>query len=299
VVQVSIGTSDTCRQRREVQRITLWGLAANLLLAVVKFLGGVLGASQALVVDAVHSLSDSATDLAVLVGAMYWTAPADDDHPHGHGRIETIITCAIGITLAAVGLGLAYRALNSLREPAAVPGWIAFYIACASMVGKEWLYRWTLHVGKRLRSSAVVANAWHHRSDALSSLPVAVAILGVQIAPTWTFLDPVAATIVAVLIVQAAWKIVWPALRQLSDVGASEAEQAHFCSVALATEGVQAVHALRTRHIGHGLQLDLHVRVDPDLTVREGHDIAHAVKRRLLEEGAEVVDVLVHVEPHE
>lgn len=289
-----------CEHVHEVQRVTLWGLVANLILAGLKFVGGVFGFSQALIVDAVHSLSDSATDLAVLFGATYWTAPADEDHPHGHGRIETIITCAIGIMLAVVGLGLCYRALEALRQPpTALPEWAAFCIACASIVGKELLYQWTVRVGKRVGSAAVVANAWHHRSDGLSSVPVAVAILGTRFNPDWTFLDPVAATIVAVLILQAAWKISWPALRQLSDVGVSNKEVAKMRHVATETDGVMAVHALRTRHIGHGLQVDLHVRVDPELTVREGHDIAHAVKRKLLEEVVDVVDVLVHVEPHD
>ncbi len=283
---------------REVRRVTLWGLAVNLALAAAKFVFGIVGASQALVADAVHSLSDLVTDLAVVVGAGFWSAPADAEHPHGHGRIETLITTAIGIALGSVGVGLAYRAMQTLHEAhLSSPGWSALAVACLSIVAKEALYRWTASVGKRVRSSAVVANAWHHRSDALSSVPVAVAVLGTRIWPTWGFLDHVATVIVAVLILRAAWEIAWPALRELIDAGATEQDRRALFELALATEGVEAVHKLRTRYIGPGLQVDLHVLVQPELSVREGHKIAGVVKERLLEHGPNVIDVLVHVEP--
>ncbi len=288
------------QQPREVQRVTLWGLVANLALAAVKFVFGLLGASQALVADAVHSLSDCSTDIAVLVGAPFWSAPADADHPHGHRRIETLITAVIGIVLGGVGLGLAFRAIATLHQHHGTrPGWIAFAAACISIVAKELLYRWTVNVGKRVRSSAVVANAWHHRSDALSSVPVAVAVLGTRIWPDWVFLDHIATVIVAVLILHAAWNITMPGLRELADVGAARDERETMIRLALETRGVRAIHELRTRYVGPGLQVDLHVLVDPELTVREGHGIAGEVKERLLHEGPDIVDVLVHVEPYD
>ena len=284
----------------EVQRVTLWGLVVNLGLTGVKFVFGVVGSSQALVADGVHSLSDLTTDFAVLVGVRYWSEPADAEHPYGHGRIETLITSVIGVLLASVGVGLAYRAIATLHQRhEATPGWSAFAAACASIVAKELLYRWTALVGRRIKSSAVVANAWHHRSDALSSLPVAVAVLGTRIWPTWVFLDHIAAVIVSVLILHAAWKIAWPALRELIDVGAAKHEREAMLKLALATKGVLAVHKLRTRYIGPGLQVDLHVLVEPELSVREGHAIAGVVKERLLHEGPNVIDVLVHVEPYD
>jgi len=279
--------------------VTLWGLVVNLGLSALKCVGGILGHSQALVADAVHSLSDTTTDLAVLIGAKFWTAPADADHPHGHGRIETIVTSVIGIALAGVGIGLGYRAILTLPEyHASRPTWLAFAAACLSIVVKEALYRWTVRVGRRVRSPAVIANAWHHRSDALSSVPVAVAVLGTHIHPAWGFLDHVATVVVTVLILHAAWTITWPALRQLVDAGANAHQRQRILTLAQGTPGVRAVHKLRTRHIGPGLQMDLHVLVDPDLTVAEGHAIAGAVKKRLLQYGPEVVDVLVHVEPY-
>ncbi len=289
---------DPALRAKEVRRVTLWGLAVNLVLAVVKSVVGLLAGSQALVADGVHSLSDMGTDLALIVGSRWWSAPPDREHPHGHARIETLLAGLIGLLLALVGLGLAWRALVSLHagQPA-VPGLGALVVACVSIGSKEALYRWTVHVGRRLRSTALVANAWHHRSDALSSVPVALAVLGTRVWPQWTFLDQVAAILVAVLVLDAAWRISIPALHKLVDVGATEEELEELVNLVLRTEGVQAMHKMRTRYIGPGLQVDLHVLVHPELSVRQGHDIAMLVRERLLEHGPNVVDVLVHVEP--
>jgi cation diffusion facilitator family transporter len=287
-------------QARQVQWVTVWGLLVNLALAAIKFVFGIVGSSQALVADAVHSVSDLGTDFAVLIGAPFWSAPADAEHPHGHGRIETLITSVIGILLGLVGIALAYRAVSTLHlRHGSVPGWSALAAACASIVAKEGLYWWTRQVGRRARSSALIANAWHHRSDALSSVPVAVAVLGTRIEPSWIFLDHIATVVVAILIVGAAFEIAAPALRELVDVGAGKEDREAILGLVLATDGVQAVHELRTRYVGSGLHVDLHVLVAPDLTVRQGHDIATVVKQRLLEEGPEVVDVLIHVEPYD
>jgi len=283
-----------------VQRVTVWGLLVNLALSAIKFVFGFLGSSQALVADGVHSLSDSTTDIAIIVGARFWTRPADEDHPHGHGRIETMITFFIGMALAAVGILIAYRAIHTIgMDHRSTPGWAVFAAACISLVSKEMMYRWTMFVGRRVKSSALMANAWHHRSDGFSSLPVAVAVLGTKLRPEWAFLDHIAAIIVAVLIMQAAWHILWPALKQLADTAATRDEQNQLCRLVRTTEGVLDVHALRTRHVGPGLEVDLHVLVDPELTVAKGHDIAGMVKRKLLADGPDVVDVLVHIEPYE
>jgi cation diffusion facilitator family transporter len=285
---------------QEVRRVTYWGLAVNLLLSGFKMFFGITASSQALVADSVHSLSDSATDVAVIVGARFWSAPADANHPHGHGRIETIITAIIGVALAGVGVGLGYKALASIPQGhATLPGWSAFAVACFSIVSKEWLYQWTVRAGQRVKSQAVIANAWHHRSDSMSSIPVAIAVLGTKIQPAWTFLDHIGAVIVSILIIQAAWRIVWPVLNQLTDAGVSEEERHRLHTLATSVAGVQDVHALRTRHLGSGLALDLHLMVDPELTVRQGHDLAGKVKEYLLREDEDVVDVLIHVEPFE
>ena len=291
--------TSTPNQIHQIQRVTLFGLAVNLLLSGIKFIFGLFGNSQALVADAVHSLSDSTTDLAVLIGAPYWAAPADADHPYGHNRIETMITLLIGAVLFAVGLGLIYNALATLQESHTLPpAWSVFATACFSIISKELLYRWTVKVGRSARSSALIANAWHHRSDGLSSLPVAIAVVGMRVRPDWIFLDHVATLFVSLFILQASWKILWPALKQLTDTGASQEEQEKFASLAQGIDGVRAVHALRTRRIGSSLQIDMHVLVDPELSVQEGHNIACSVEDRLLSEGRDIIDILVHVEPY-
>jgi len=269
-----------------VLRVTWIGLGINMLLFVFKLFAGIVGRSQVVVADAIHSLSDSSTDVAIVIGVRYWSQPPDECHPHGHRRIETVITAFIALALGAVGLGLAWNGLVTLqeqhREP---PGWIAFIAAVVSIVTKEILYRWTIAVGRRIRSQAMIANAWHHRSDALSSIPAALAVAGAAIHPSWSFLDHVGAVVVSLFILQAAWKLGWPALQQLIDSGAPRADREQIRTIALDTESVIAVHSIRTRHIGSGLQVDLHVLVDGTMTVRAGHDVSHEVKRRLLEMG--------------
>jgi cation diffusion facilitator family transporter len=214
--------------------------------------------------------------------------------------METMTSFLIGLGVGIVGIGLAVRSLVGMHSnDPAVPGWVAFAVACVSIAAKEGLYRWNVATGRRFRSSAMIANAWHHRSDALSSLPVAVAVLGTRLMPAWKFLDHVAAVIVSVLIMKAAWEVAWPAFRELVDAGVERRERQQILTLVEDTPGVCQVHALRSRRIGPGWQVDLHVEVAEDLTVRQGHDIACAVRQRLLDEAPEVVDVLVHVEPDE
>jgi len=282
-----------------VRQVTLAGLAINLALSAVKFAAGVLGNSQAVVADAVHSLSDTATDVAVLVGVKFWTKPPDGCHPHGHQRIEFLVTIFIGLLLAAVALGLVYNALVTLNEPnRSPPGPIAFFAALLSIFTKELLYRWTISVGIEIRSTALIANAWHHRSDGLSSIPAAVAVAGAVLVPGLAFLDHLGAMVVSIFIFQAAWKIVRPSVEQLVDRGAPEEICRGIEQLAATTPGVRAVHAIRTRHIGSGIEVDLHVLVDPVISVEEGHRISEEVERRLVEYVSDVVDVVVHLEPY-
>jgi cation diffusion facilitator family transporter len=284
-------------QRREIYRVTLWGALGNLVLAAVKFVFGTLGNSHAVVADAVHSVSDLATDAAVVIGARFWTAPADEDHPHGHQRIETMITAGIGIALAAVALGIGYDALDMVREETpASPGWAAFWAAVFSIVVKEGLFRWTRRVGRQLKSPALIANAWHHRTDSLSSVPAALAVAVAVFFPAWSFVDHVGALVVSLFILKAGWDIGSPALNQLMDRGAPRDTVRRMRAAALNVAGVRDAHAVRTRYLGASLQVDLHITVDPDATVRDGHAIAKAVRERLQDE-PEVVDVIVHLEP--
>ncbi len=259
---------------------------------------GIVGHSHAVVADAVHSLSDVVTDFAVIAGVHFWTKPADEDHPHGHQRIETLVTVVIGLFLAVVAVGLAWDAINGGRYPDGVaPTAIALGAALVSIVFKEVLYRWTAAEGRRLDSPALVANAWHHRSDALSSIPAAIAVAMAVINPRLAFVDRLGALAVCVFILYAAWRIVAPALSQLVDTAAPADERQHLEEIALSVEGVRGAHSLRTRYVGSKLAVDLHVVVDPALSVEQGHSIGEAVKRALIYEGSKVQDVLVKVEP--
>jgi cation diffusion facilitator family transporter len=298
---MSMSNGDQTAIRSSVRKITWIGLVVNLLLTILKFVGGVLGRSQAVVADAVHSVSDMTTDVTILIGVKYWTKPADASHPHGHQRLETAITLSIGLVLALAALGLLINAVSSLRHHEAEPvGPIALAAALASLVSKEWLYRWTIRAGKRIRSMPVIANAWHHRSDALSSIPPALAVAAALIDPGWVFLDHVGAAVVALFIFQAAYKIARPAMEKLVDRGAPEKELQKIRTIARSVDGVHDVHAVRTRYVGSmNLAVDLHIMVAPDLSVYEGHEIAKVVRSRLMEEGPDVLDVIVHIEPME
>lgn len=280
------------------RRVAWAGLWINLVLAVLKIVAGILGRSQAVVADGIHSVSDLATDLTVIFGMKMWTAPADDDHPHGHRRIETLVTLAIGVSLFAVAGGIGWDAIQHLLEPARQPPTaLALVAGLVSIATKEWLYRWTAAVGQRVSSSALEANAWHHRTDALSSVPAVLSVAAAMLRPEWVVVDRIGALVVCVFILWAAWRIVAPAVAQLSDQGAPPEERELLERLALQVQGVESAHALRTRYVGPRLAVDVHVEVDPELSVREGFLIAHEVKKRLLTEGPGVADVVVQLEP--
>lgn len=283
-----------------VRRVTWVGLILNLLLAALKAGAGIWGQSQALLADAVHTLSDMTTDVAILLGSRYWSRPPDDTHPHGHGRIETLVTAMIGLSLSGVGVGLGYRAvvaLTTCTAGGASPGWIAFAAAVFSILSKETLFRWSHKIGERVGSGVLKANAWHHRSDALSSIPVALAVLGAALTPRLAFLDALGAVVVAVFILRAAWGIVMPALDTLADASPDPSWTGRITERVMGLDGIRDVHRIRTRSLGCGMAVDLHVLVDGNLSVREGHDIASAVQRLLLDGTGDVRDVVVHVEP--
>lgn len=284
----------------DIRKITWIGLAINVFLAGLKFATGIIGSSQAVVADAVHSLSDLGTDIAVLVGVKFWSASPDECHPYGHGRIETIITLGIGIALTIVGIGIAYKGIVSSRSDHILqPGWIAFAGAMTSIVLKEILYRWTISVGKRTRSSAVMANAWHHRSDAISSIPAALAVILALANPEWSFLDHIGALIVAMFIIHASWRIIKPAILELSDSGAPAQTRSLIHDAGMEIADVMTVHAIRTRRMGSGTIVDLHITVDGEMSVSRGHEVSEEVKRRIRERLPTILDVVVHLEPDE
>ena len=293
-------SADETSKERIVRKVTWIGLFVNLVLAAIKFAAGIFGRSQALVADAIHSLTDLTTDIAVIAGSHYWSRPPDENHPYGHRRLETLVTVFIGVMLIAAGIGIGWKAISTLQEKqAGPPGWIAVLAALASIVCKESIYRWTAITGRRVKSTALAANAWHHRTDALSSLPVLIAVAGARIFPSWSFLDRVGAVVVSIFILHASIKIIWPGISELIDVGAPTETRKKIRDIALKNEGVLQVHDIRTRYISSSIQVDLHIVVEGLITVREGHNIADNVKARIIDAIPEVLDVVVHVDPPE
>jgi cation diffusion facilitator family transporter len=292
-------SEDTKSSRgKYVRKITWIGLLTNILLAGIKFSAGYFGRSQALVADAIHTLTDTATDIAVIAGSHYWSRPPDECHPYGHRRLETLITVFIGIMLAAAGMGIGWQAISTLHKtPGLPPGWIALIATLISIVTKEIIYRWTAAAGKRIRSPALVANAWHHRSDAISSLPVLIAVGGAMLFPTWSFLDNVGAAVVSIFILHAAMKIIWPGISELIDAGAPGEVRKKILKIAGKCDGVHEIHKVRTRFISTAIQVDMHIVVDRSISVREGHCIADDVKDQIISGIPDVLDVVVHVDP--
>ena len=286
---------------RAVRRVTLGGMAVNLALSALKAAIGWLAGSQALLADAVHSVSDLVTDFAVLLGVRYWTAPADEEHPYGHGKIQAVVAAAIGLALAAVAVGIGRTASLRLLHVAgggefAAPGAVAFWVAVISIVAKEAVYRRTLAVARRYRSPALEANAWHHRSDAISSVPVALALAAAYFVPSIAWADAVGAFVVALFILKAAWEIVRHAVEELTDTE-MPGKSAEVAQIALSVEGVKGCHHVRTRRYGSVFNADLHVQVASNLTIVEAHAIGHMVRDAIRSSGIGVVDAVVHVEP--
>jgi len=289
-----------------VIRVTWFGAIVNLFLTGFKFFAGVVGNSSVLIADAVHSLSDLVTDFVILIGVRFWNRPADQDHPHGHAKIETLVTLFIGVVLAIVGIGLIISAVGSLIDivnrnpPEHPPTSLALIAALVSIAIKEWVYRITVKVGMTTKSSATIANAWHHRSDALSSIPAAAAVGACLLfGPDFVFLDPVGAIVVSFMILHVAWKIIQPTFAALLDSGASELQCRAIANEIRSFAEVKDVHKLRTRYVGPtGLVVDVHVQVDPNMSVTEAHALSHRIEQKLLQSGENIIDVFVHVEPH-
>jgi len=285
---------------QQIRKVTLIGIAVNIALAVFKLAAGIYGDSQAVIADGIESLLDVFTVIMVYAGSRFWLQPADESHPFGHGRMETLAAAIIGVSLVGAAVAIGWESIATLHEQhAEPPGWIAAIAALASVIGKEILFRWTQAIGLRIKSVAVVATAWHYRSDAFSSVPVVLAVVGAILLPNWTFLDHLGAVVVSMFILHAAFKITWPNLKQLIDVGAPAEMRRRIRDIACANRSVIQVHDIRTRYIGTSIQVDLHLIVDGGLTVHQGHEISKDVETRLVRDIEEVVDVVVHVEPPE
>jgi cation diffusion facilitator family transporter len=281
---------------REGRRVTWVSVGVNLVLTLTQISVGLLAHAQSLVADGFHSLSDLVADFMVLVANFHSRHPADDRHPYGHQRIETAASFGLGLLLVATGGGILWAAAGRIQHMESLPpvAPIALWVAMGTLVAKEGLFRYMLHIGEKLRSPMLIANAWHARSDAASSLVVTAGIAGSLLG--YPFLDPVAAVIVGFMILRMGVEFSWDALRELMDESLSGEEVAAIRSTLVETPGVVDLHELRTRRMAHQALVDAHIRVDPRISVSEGHRIAESARRRVLQAHPEVLDVLVHVD---
>ena len=283
----------------EKRRVTIIAAGMNLGLAIGKVVFGFVGQSQALIADGIHSFSDLATDVMVLVAAKYGSESPDFEHPYGHAKFETVVTIGLGLLLLGVALGITIDAGKRIMEPVSlwVPGPVALAVTMISIIANEWFYRYTVCVAARVRSGMIRANAWHHRTDAISSAVVLIGILGTMAGIR--NLDAVAAVGVSLIIGKVGWDLGWGGIRELVDTGLSKEALAQVKETIESTDGVQAFHKLRTRKMGEDALVDVHIMVKPELTVSEGHMIADNVRARLKRRHKDINDILVHVDPED
>lgn len=288
---------------KEIRRITLWGALANIVLTILKVVAGVLGRSAAMVADGIHSLSDLLSDLVVLVFAQISSKGKDRDHSFGHGKFETLATLIVCIILVVVAVQLMAAGIGSISEvlkgkALPKPGYIALWAAVASIVLKELLYQATVRVGRRVNSPVVIANAWHHRSDALSSVGALAGIGGaIVLGEKWTVLDPLASCGISIAIIVVAVKMALPSLEELLEASLPEYIENDILSAASSVKGVVDIHELKTRRNGVSFIIDAHVVVDPDMTVVQAHDIATEVEKTLRGMYGPETQISIHIEP--
>ncbi len=277
-------------------RSTWVSVVVNVVLTTVQIVVGALAHSQGLIADGIHSLSDLVADFVVLLAGHHSRKDADEDHPYGHHRYETAASLVLGALLLAVGIGMLWSAVVKLQAPEDIArvDLIALWVALGALVAKESLFRYMLAVAKRVKSSMLVANAWHARSDAASSLVVGLGIVG-NLAG-YPILDPIAALIVGFMVGKMGWEFGWDALHDLMDRGVDEAEVAEIRQTVAECPGVESVHDLRTRKMGDLVIVDVHIEVQADLTVEAGHDIAVEARRRIMRRHR-VLNVMTHVDP--
>ncbi len=284
---------------REARHVTLVGSVVDLLLGVTKIAAGFIGHSQALIADGVHSLSDLATDVIVLLAMKHGARDADEEHPYGHGRIETLATVVLGVALVAVAIGIAYDASLRLLNPELLPhpGWLALSVAATSIVAKEIIYHYTMRVANRLDSQLLRANAWHSRSDAISSVIVVLGIIGAMNGLPW--LDAVAAIAVGAMVGKVGAGLAWNSAQELIDRAMEPETVARIRDAILSVEGVEALHMLRTRRMAHDGLVDVHILVDPKSSVSEGHLISERVRQAVMDKVDGITEVMVHIDPED
>ena len=290
-------------REQEIRSITLWGAVVNIALTVLKIIAGVLGRSAAMIADGVHSLSDLLSDIVVIVFTHISSKGKDRDHSFGHGKFETLATLIVSVILLVVGADLMAGGVKSIiavmgGEVLPKPGYIALVAAIVSIAAKEILYRATVRKGQKVNSPVVIANAWHHRSDAFSSIGSLAGIGGaILLGEKWTLLDPLASCAISVAIIVVAVKMALPSLAELLETSLPEDIEKEITQTAMEVAGVNDIHELKTRRNGISFIIDAHIVVSPDMTVVEAHDIATAVEDRLREKYGNETQISIHVEP--
>ena len=290
-------------REKEINKVTLVGSAGNEALLTFKFIAGIMGHSSAMIADAVHSLSDFVTDLVVLVFVSISAKPQDQSHDYGHGKFETIATFLIGLALVAAATGIVVPGVLKLMawwggETLEAPGWIALWAALLSIVVKEVLYQFTARKSRQLQSQVLMANAWHHRSDALSSIGAAVGIGGaIWLGNRWTVLDPLASIIVGVMLVKVAWDLLKSSIGELTESSLPDDMEKDIMEIIQSFADVQQPHNLRTRRIGNRIAIEAHVRMDGALPLNIVHERATAIEHKLKERFGDTTHVTLHMEP--
>lgn len=284
---------------RDNLNVTYWGLGINLVLGFVKCLTGFLFHSRALIVDGLHSLLDLSTDLAVVFGLKMAEKPQDSNHPYGHHKFASMVNLFIALFLAGFCVALILSGIASLQAgERTVPGWPAFVVALACLFIKEGLFHWTRAVARRGQSRLLLVNAWHHRSDSLSSLVVVLALLGaITLGPEWWILDVLAGIVLGVFLLVASGRLLFRACNDLLDTAPEQAIINDLREHILPTPGAVGYHDFRARRVGDRIEVDLHLQVEPSVSVEEGHRIGDAVRENILRRHPEVINVLVHIEP--
>ena len=291
------------KREDEIARVTLAGSVVNLLLVGLKAVAGIAGHSAAMISDAVHSLSDFLSDIVVLVFVRVSGRPQDEDHDYGHGKYETLATLFIGLALAGAAVGIVVSGAGKLArwlqgENLPAPGSLALWAALVSIVAKELLFQYTRVKGRHLQSKALEANAWHHRSDALSSIGAAVGIGGaLLLGDRWTVLDPLASIVVGAMLVKVAWDLLRPSFGELTDGSLPADTEREMLDIIRSVPGVEDPHGLRTRSIGNHIAAEVHIRLDGGMPLSEAHEKASEVERRFKERFGGQSHIIVHMEP--
>lgn len=290
-------------REKKIYKVTLIGSAVNAVLIVLKFVAGFVGRSSAMVADAVHSLSDFISDVIVLVFVKIAGKPKDEGHEYGHGKFETLATLIIGVLLIAVGIGLMIGGIESVihslqGQTLERPTMLALIVALVSIISKEWLYHFTIKAGRKVNSQAVIANAWHHRSDAISSFGTLIGIAGAMfLGDKWRILDPLAAIVVSFFIIKSGYDIARPCIAELLEASLPKEKEYEIEKLVLGVPGIAYVHNLRTRRIGNDIAVDLHAKMDGDISLREAHEKATAAEKAIRKEFGNNSIITIHMEP--